>query len=190
MIKAIVFDCFGVLITDVLQGIKAGLARTNPAAAQEIRDLIAANNRGFISPPESTARIAAIMGQTLEQFRGMVAEREQKNTELLGYIAELRKDYKTALLSNVARSSLDKRFPDNELQIYFDLIAASAEIGAAKPDRDAYHFVSDQLGLLPEECVFTDDKLSFCQAAESAGMHAIVYEDFTQFKSELETLLL
>jgi hypothetical protein len=114
---------------------------------------------------------------------------ETKNEPLLSYILDLRKSYKTAMLSNIAGSSLDRRFPNNELAQYFDVVAASADIGYAKPDREAYLHVADALGVRPEECLFTDDKEGFCTAATSVGMHSIVYTDFIQFKTALGKIL-
>lgn len=189
MIRAIVFDCFGVVLTDALQQIRAELAQRDPAAATEVKDIVAANNRGMMSPSESNARIAAILGVPVETFRAQVHAGEVRNQPLLDYILELKEQYKTAMLSNIAGSSLARRFPDNELQTYFDVVAASADIGYAKPDAEAYQHVCNALGVQPEECVFTDDKAIFCEAAQAVGMKAIVYTDFTQFRYELEQLI-
>jgi putative hydrolase of the HAD superfamily len=189
MIRAVVFDCFGVILTDVLSEIRAELAQRDPGAAEEIRGIIAANNRGLIEPRESNEQIASLLGMDPHVFRQQVREGETKNEPLLSYILDLRKSYKTAMLSNIAGSSLDRRFPNNELAQYFDVVAASADIGYAKPDREAYLHVADALGVRPEECLFTDDKEGFCTAATSVGMHSIVYTDFIQFKTALGKIL-
>ena len=189
MIKAIIFDCFGVVLTDSLQEIRASLARENPAAALEVKDIIAANNRGLIEPQESNTRIANILGMDVEDFRAQVRAGEVRNQQLLDYILVLRKHYKTGMLSNVAMGSLDRRFPNNELARYFDVVIASAEIGYIKPDARAYGIAAERLGVLPNECVFTDDKPDFCEAARQAGMQAVVYTDFVQFTDDLNALL-
>ncbi|MGB4800856.1 MAG: HAD-IA family hydrolase [Candidatus Saccharimonadales bacterium] len=189
MIRAIIFDCFGVVLTDALQAIRTDLARHNRAAAEEVRDIVAANNRGFLSPDESSVRIADILGISVHDFRQKVHSGEVRDQKLLEFIGELKKTYKTAMLSNIAGSSLARRFPNNELQKYFDVVAASADIGYAKPDAGAYLYVCQSLRIAPEECVFTDDKTRFCQAARDVGMQAIVYKDFVQFRTELEALL-
>ncbi|PID30688.1 hypothetical protein CSA80_04505 [Candidatus Saccharibacteria bacterium] len=190
MIKAVIFDCFGVVITDALQEIRAKLARSDAAAAQEVRDILAANNRGLIDPQESNAKIAAILGVEAETLRAYIQAGEVRNVRLLQYIRDVKQHYKTAMLSNVARSSLERRFPDDELRVYFDEVVASAEIGYAKPDPEAYRITAERLGVAPEACVFTDDKLVFCEAAESVGMQAVLYTDFMQFRAELEQMLL
>ncbi len=189
MIRAIIFDCFGVVLTDSLQEIRVSLARKNPAAALEVKDIVAANNRGLLEPQESNAKIANILGVSIEDFRAQVRAGEVRNQELLDYILGLRGHYKTGMLSNVATGSLDRRFPNNELAHYFDAVIASAEIGYIKPDARAYGIAAERLGALSSECVFTDDKPDFCEAARHAGMQAIVYTDFVQFRGDLNTLL-
>lgn len=189
MIKAIIFDCFGVVLTDALQLIREELAQIDPDAARVVTDIIAANNRGIISPGESNERIAAILGVTVPEFRGRVADGEVKDDKLLSYIKVLRPQYKTGMLSNIAGSSLARRFPNDELADYFDVVVASGDIGFAKPEPEAYEITAERLGVRLDECVFTDDREVFCEAATSVGMHAIPYTNFAQFKHDLEALL-
>jgi len=189
MIRAIIFDCFGVIITDVLQSIREDLAQTNPEGAEAIKDIIAANNHGFIEPGETNERIATILGISSGDFRRQIAQGEARNDKLLTYILGLRATYKTGMLSNIAGTSLARRFPDDELKSYFDVVVASSDIGFAKPERQAYEIVADRLNLRCDECVFIDDRELFCEGATSVGMCAIVYTNFAQCKYDLETLL-
>ena len=189
MIRAVIFDCFGVIITDALQAIRQELMRTNPEGAAAIKDIVAANNHGFIEPGESYDRIAAILGLSTPDFRRQVAKGEVRNDELLHYILQLRGSYKTAMLSNIAGSSLARRFPNDELSTYFDVVIASSDIGYAKPEPEAYEITADRLGLRCDECVFVDDRELFCEGATAVGMQAIVYTDFTQVTASLNRLL-
>lgn len=189
MIRAIVFDCFGVVLTDALQQLRDTVAQEKPLLVQDISDIIAANNRGFISPQESNERIAALLGISVSELRSMVSGREVRDERLLAYIVGLRKEYKTAMLSNIAGSSLARRFPDDELSRYFDVVVASGDIGYAKPELEAYRTVADRLGVAPSKCVFTDDRDSYCEAATALGMHSIRYDSYAQFTADLESLL-
>ncbi|MBP9852754.1 MAG: glucose-phosphatase [Patescibacteria group bacterium] len=189
MIKAIVFDCFGVLVTDSLQLMVQDLAASNPSAAQEVRDLVGLSNRGIIDPAEARPKIAKLFGVTTEQYVQAILKGEDKNTQLLDYIRELRTTYKIGMLSNIGSNSLHKRFSDEELEEHFDIVVASGDIGYAKPDRQAYEIVAERLGVSVNECVFTDDREGFCEAARLCGMQAILFEDFTQFKRDLALLL-
>lgn len=189
MIRAIIFDCFGVLITDALQAIRDKAGAHDVAAVREISDIVAANNRGLIDPSESNERIAAILGITSAELRAMVAAGEVKNIELMDYVLTLRDRYKTAMLSNIAGSSLRKRFDPGELEDHFDVVVASGDIGFAKPEPEAYQTVADLLDVRCDECVFIDDRELFCEGARATGMQAILYTDFAQLKRELVCLL-
>lgn len=189
MIRAIVFDCFGVVLTDALQQLRDTVLQEDPAVAQQISDIIAANNRGYLQPSESNQQIADLLHISVAELRRVVSGREVRDKRLLAYIKRLRPTYKTAMLSNIAGSSLLRRFPDDELATYFDVVVASGDIGYAKPEHEAYKIVVERLGVRPEECVFTDDRELYCEAATALGMHGIVYENFPQFSTDLEMLL-
>lgn len=189
MIKAIIFDCFGVVVSDALEVICAKLRIDDPVTASAVRDLVHAGNHGFMTPRQSSGRIAQLLGITYEQYRQQIADGEIKDLELLAYIKALRSKYKTALLSNIGTGSLARRFDTGELDTYFDVVVASGDIGYAKPEAEAYEITADRLGVRLDECVFTDDREGYCEAARGVGMSTIWYKNFSQFKQELEARL-
>jgi putative hydrolase of the HAD superfamily len=118
-----------------------------------------------------------------------VDAREVRDEKLLTYIKSLRGEYKIGLLSNIGVSSLEKRFSQAELEEYFDAVIVSGEVGYAKPEREIYEITADRLGVDLSECLFTDDRPDYCDAARACGMQAIPYESFVQFQSDLSALL-
>lgn len=185
MVQAIIFDCFGVIITDALQAIRD----QHPDKTDDIADIIKQANRGYMSSHDASTQVAELLGMPYETYRAMLAEGEVKNQELLAYIKQLRKQYKIGMLSNIGRESLWRRFTDEELTEHFDEVVPSGEIGHAKPEPEAYKITAERLGVNPEACVFVDDREPFTNAAESVGMQGIVYTDLRTFKKDLETLL-
>lgn len=183
--RAIIFDCFGVIITDSLLALTNELAARNPAAAEQVSDIVKANNRGFISPDESNVQIAQLLGLSVDEFQKRKYGGETKDEVLMDYIAGLRPQYKTAMLSNVGGGSLDRRFSADELERCFDQVVASGEIGYAKPDPEAYQITAARLGVDPSECIFIDDREHYCIGAQATGMRAIQYETFAQLRAEL-----
>jgi putative hydrolase of the HAD superfamily len=83
-----------------------------------------------------------------------------------------------------------RRFSQDELNILFDVVVESGAIGFTKPDKNAYLYVAEKLGVTPSECVMIDDREDFCAGAEAAGMSSIMYQDFEQFKNGLDILLI
>jgi epoxide hydrolase-like predicted phosphatase len=189
MVNAIIFDCFGVVITDALQALTDELGRSNPSAVAQVKDIVRTMNRGLSEPEAAKRQLAGIFEVSLEEFREKIADGEAKNPSLLNYISSLRKTYKTAMLSNIPGDSLRRRFAKGELENYFDVVVASGDIGYAKPEARAYEIVAEKLAVRLNECVFIDDRSVYCEGAQAVGMKAIAYKDFVQMKQELEEIL-
>jgi len=188
MQKAIIFDCFGVLITDALAVIVAELQLRDPAAADNIIAAVRAASAGTMAPEASRAAVAELLGLTAEAYAARIRDGEVKNHELLAYIAALRPRYKTALLSNIIPGGLAARFTPDELAAHFDVVVASGDIGFAKPEARAYEITADRLGVRLTECVMIDDREDYCSGAEGVGMQAVRYESFVQMRAALARL--
>lgn len=185
MIKALLYDCFGVLITDRLQELRDEVAERDPAAADEMMKLVRAVNKGIFEPEVTRPKIAALCGMTVDEYRDFIVGGEVKNGALLRHIETLKPEYKIGMLSNIGKRSLQNRFTPEELNEYFDVVIASGDIGYAKPEAEAYTIALERLGLEPGEVIFIDDRELFCNAAQQVGLHAVVYTDFAQYKKEL-----
>lgn len=188
MIKAVIFDCFGVLVTENWLPFKKKYFQNDPQLFQEATELGRQLNAGIISYDDfikGVARRAQVSeAETLQEIDGNVA-----NEELFEYIAQtLKPKFRIGLLSNIGDNWLSEMFTEQQLAL-FDEITLSYKVGILKPDLRAYTLIADQLNVKPGECVFVDDKERHCAGARAAGMQAILYADFDQMKSELEELL-
>jgi glucose-1-phosphatase len=94
-------------------------------------------------------------------------------------LREYRKSYKLILLSNTnithLRSVRYKIEKENGLadfeKILFDASYFSHEIKMRKPEKRIFEFVIRENNLLPEECLFIDDKIENIQGAGLVGIH-------------------
>lgn len=189
MIRAVIFDCFGVLVG---QGFDAtySYAGGDPEEDREfIHDILAQASRGLISQIDFRKTIAAKLNISLEDWNKAVVACEQLNEELITLIKRIKPHYKTAILSNVNSGVLQRKIQPEILNKYFDVIVESAEVGFMKPDNQIYLHTAKQLGVRPEECVFIDDNKWFVQAAIDVGMKGVVYENFAQMKRDLTGVL-
>jgi putative hydrolase of the HAD superfamily len=186
MIKAIIFDCFGVLITDALTNVIEDLRIIDSAKAEQINSLVMASNRGQIDPDTYRQAVADILGLTLDEHMGRLKNAEVKNQELLDYILVLKDSYKIGLLSNVSSNGLKLRFQPEELIEHFDVVVPSSEIGYAKPEAEAYEIIADRLGVRLSDCIMVDDREDYCLGATNVGMTAIQYKSLEQLKADLK----
>lgn len=189
MYKAIIFDCFGVLITDYLQNLITKRV-SDPEVIENIVSLVSASHKGAIEAETFNSEMASLLNLDRDEYSNEISKGEVKNEQLMSYIRELRKDYRTGFLSNISSiEGVYRRFTKEELSDHFDAVVASAAIGFAKPEAQAYQITADRLGVRLDECVMIDDRLEYVEGAVSSGMKGIKYLTFEQMKTELEELL-
>ncbi|HSX53485.1 MAG TPA: HAD-IA family hydrolase [Patescibacteria group bacterium] len=185
MIKAIIFDCFGVLTGDRWKEFVSTLPAEQKRPASEL-------NRQLDSSEISNAvflkEVSKLTNHSSEKISNFINAEMHKNTELLEYIASLKLKYKIGMLSNVSSNWIHSFLTKSELNL-FDDIVLSFEVGMTKHDSRIFSLASERLGVQNSECAFTDDNDQYCQTAIQEGMKAIHYRDFIQMKQELEVLI-
>lgn len=187
MIRAIIFDCFGVLTTDAWLPFKSQYFGHDPALLEQAGDLNKQSDSGLISYGDFLDRVGSMAGITAKQVEQAVSH-NNPNSEIFEYIRQLKANYKIGLLSNASGNWLTDLFTPEQVAL-FDATALSYETRYIKPDRNAYAVVADRLGVTVGECVFIDDQERYITGAREAGMQAVWYKDNEQLVSELTTLL-
>lgn len=188
MIKAIIFDLFGVVITDGFGSFLNEVRQQDENKALSIVEVVEKANRGQISTDVLRSTNAKTLGLTVDEYVYKVRSKEIVNQELLDYIKQLRKDFKIGLLSNVGPGGIAQRLSPTVLDKHFDVVVASSDIGYAKPEAQAYEITADELDARYSECVMVDDKEDYCRGSNGVGMKSILYKNFQQFKNDLSNL--
>ena len=187
MIKAIIFDCFGVVLSDTLQSTYERLGGDFHTDFDFIIDVIEQANRGEI--PSSFPAIAEKLGVSVDTYAEALASGREINASLMEYILELRKKFKVAMLSNVGKGRIETLFEDGFLDRHFDVVVASGDVGFAKPEARAYEITAERLGARLDECVFTDDREHYIEGAQHVGMKTILFKSTEEFKEDLSRIL-
>ena len=185
MIKAIIFDCFGVMYGGSL-GVLADM--TPPEHRQAIYDCNQAKDYGYINYPEYLQQIGELIGIAPEAVDTIMRQHHIANTWLIDYAQELRKQYKVALLSNIGDQTMERLF-DGKVGELFDEVVLSYQEGIAKPNPEIFTLTAERLGVTPGECVMIDDLMANCEGAEVAGMHSILHTDNALTRDKLAALL-
>jgi HAD superfamily hydrolase (TIGR01509 family) len=189
MIKAIIFDCFGVLYLPKSNYIYQNLVVNPSVHHDEIRSLINQNEYGLISNDELFAGIAGLTGMELEEVRRHLVHGFARNQELLDYTQQLRGLHKVGLLSNLGRDSMRQLFNYEELGRFFDAAVISGDVGMIKPHPEIYEYACAQLGVDVSEAVMVDDVEANCVGARQAGLKAVRYKSLVQLRPELEQIV-
>jgi putative hydrolase of the HAD superfamily len=187
MIKAVIFDFFGVLVTEGFKQFLDNYFSDGKDKRQRAIDLVNQVDLGKISMDEFRTELGQLAGVTPEKVNEELGG-NKPNKPLLSIIRRLKINYKISILSN---SSMDfpREFLDTEDIELFDDIILSYRYGVVKPDPEIYKIAAARLKVEPEECIFIDDSIGHIQGAESVGMRGIYYKDFAQLEKDLEGLL-
>ena len=101
-------------------------------------------------------------------------------------IHKIRQKYPVFLLSNTnnihitaSNNYLKKTHGINSLEILFDKLFLSYEMGMWKPDTEIYYEVLRSINLEPNEVVFFDDNLQNIESAKAIGIQKILVESTT-----------
>jgi len=176
VIKAIIFDCFGVLATDGWKQLRQEFFSDDEERMRKALDLDKAVNGGMMDYATFIHEVAHLAqlskAEVHRRMNGNVPDRL-----LFEFIrSDLKSRYKLAVLSNAANDWLNDLFEPWQVQL-FDEIVLSYQVGLVKPETEIYQLTANRLGVLPEECIFIDDIERYCMAAAELGMKTIVHSN-------------
>jgi FMN phosphatase YigB (HAD superfamily) len=198
MIKAIIFDNFGVLVgsneENVFPAIR--LALKNETLSQKFKKVYLAKmdqtDLGKISADDFFELIAQKIGIPGEglRFRKIAYSSFQERAGMLGLARRIKNDYELAIITDAPKIFREyaKNWPvvaEFEPQKIF----ISSEIGMTKKNPKLFEYVLKKLNLNPGEAIFIDDNEDNIRVANSVGINTIRFETPEKLKKELKSLL-
>jgi len=187
MIKAVIFDCFGVLASDGWLPFKNKYFGENDRLFNKASELNRKSDAGLLSYEEFLRKVAKLADVSEEKARYYI-EHNVPDEKIFDYISQLKKDYKIGMLSNASGYWLDQIFTPQQVKL-FDAVSLSFETGHIKPEAEAYESILAKLAVNADEAVFIDDQARYCDGAETVGLKAILYENYPKLRSELDKIL-
>jgi HAD superfamily hydrolase (TIGR01509 family) len=186
-IKAVIFDCFGVLIVPA----QVLLPHDFPEKVDDFRDLSMQSDYGYISRDEYNQMAAELTGLTSEEFQKNYWNNRVRNEPVFDWINDLIKShqFKLGLLSNISVWRLEDFIPKAERDKLFDSVVLSGEEGMIKPSLEIYELAAGRLGVDISECVMIDDLLGNVDGAERVGMKTILFGDVDQARADFDRLI-
>ncbi len=182
MIKAIIFDCFGVLYL----GAHRALEERWPRHAIELDNLTRQLDYGYMDKDEYCRVAAGIVGSSAQKIEEILKSEHTLNSPLITYIEkELKPKYKIAMVSNIGRGWIQNMFDDYLLHDVFDVVVQSGDEGVTKPHPQIFELCAERLNLETDECVMIDDLPENIAGADAAGMSGIVYGNLRDLQKEL-----
>lgn len=87
-------------------------------------------------------------------------------------VDEVRLRARVACFSNSNQIHWHSQKDHREIKALFEIAFSSHEIGKVKPDREAFVYVVEALGVAPQDVVFVDDSATNVAAARAMGINA------------------
>lgn len=188
MIKALIFDCFGVFYIDPVFAYMRDPA-TPSEKAEALHSLDKQAAVGALNKQDFVTQAAQLLGITEDEVERRFFQGSERNEPLMELVKELRGKYKVAMLSNIGGDMMDGFFTPEERQRFFDVVILSGEVRLAKPDRAIFELACERLGVELNETIMIDDTQTTCDIVKAFGMQSVCYKDFEQCKSALATIL-
>jgi putative hydrolase of the HAD superfamily len=188
MIKAITFDCFGVLASDGWLPLRDKYFGGNPELIEKVTKLNREIDGGLSTYDDFIKRVSELAGLNESSVREQI-ENNIPDERLFQLIRDkIKPKYKLGMLSNAADNWLDEIFLPEQIKL-FDAIALSYEMKVIKPDPKAYEIIAKRLNVEPSECLFVDDQERYCYGASKVGMQTIMYTNFLHFEEQIKPFL-
>ncbi len=198
MIRNIIFDLGGVLLTNGTRIFAEKLSREHSLAFSEVLKEIndtdgagaqyrtGAMNRDqfwqFIISKFSIKENA----DNLENKWISCYELNEKTADL---IKKLKNKYRIFYLSNSVKERITKLNQRFGLTSFFEGGVFSHEVGVRKPEVETYQIILQKYDLKPEESIFIDDKEKNLPPAEELGIKTILFKSAESLSSELNNFL-
>lgn len=186
MRKLFLFDCFGVVVSDVSTlWLNKYCDEKQKEYARKV--LFRKVDTGMMSQDELYEQFAAQFGMNkqslVEEWNSLVYVKQ----DTIEVIKRIRQNGDVvALLSNAAVEYIDYLFTEFDLYRYFDKIFVSAQFKTAKPDMEFYRIALDGFEEKFDKIYFTDDNPNNLHNLEELGITPILFTTAKQFEKDIK----
>lgn len=187
MIRAIIFDCFGVLYHSSVDELYRLCLEDRH---DDLHDVRLQRDRGYLNYEEYLHEVAKLLDRPFDEVRTISEESHIRNQGLVDYIRSVdRSKYKVGLLSNIGDTVIERLFNLGEMDELFDSTVLSYQVGMVKPDPAIFRLMADRIDCELDECVMVDDIADNCMGAEAVGMKSIHHVDTADTLEQLARII-
>lgn len=197
-IKALVFDCGGVVLRDRDESYYARweqqLGLSEGALKRRLYEgpLWAEAETGRITEEAFWRTAGNELGLSPELSDALAADAWASwgvDPIVLSLVQRARTRLRVAMLSNATDALETKLKHTYGVAHLFEPIVNSSQVGIAKPDPSIYHELLKRMRLEPGETVFIDDRAENVAAAAALGMHVIWFVHPSELERQLQPYL-
>ena len=188
MIKAIIFDWFGVCTEEFTKPLSRAFKQEFGKNKKFVIESYKKYELALILRKTSTKNVLKIMFQDLnidkdaDAYLYIFDSMTNINNRIFQLIKKLKNNYRIVLLSDNfdEMTKTIRRYLD--LNEYFNVTIFSNEVGLVKREIRIYKFVINKLKLKANECIFIDDKKENINRGKKLGINGILFLNIIQLK--------
>lgn len=198
MIKAVIFDVGGVLLTFEANRVYKDFIEFFGMEEKEFLDIYYPATREFTKGKMTESQFWKYFQKKAgtkkklpksSMYKMNAGSHWNYNHELIRFAKNLKdRHLKIAILSNVVQPIVDF-MKGEDLYQHFDEVVLSCEVGMKKPDKEIYLHTLKLLGIKPQEAIFIDDLDYNIKAANELGMKGILFTDNKKTLAQLENFI-
>ncbi len=196
VIKAIIFDYYGVMCPRIAPLIAKGTAKqfdipykSVEPITDELLDSMDDDSITFYEYWRLLKKKLKKENVKLSDHRKIWKEctlRLELNPKIRSLVKRLKEiGYRVPVLANVSRKMAEYNKTKGRYKI-FKPVFLSYEIRLKKPSPKIFMYALKKLKLKPNECIFIDDKESYLKGARAVGIKTILFKNFSQLEVKLK----
>lgn len=182
MIKAIIFDFFGVIYSEPYN---VWLQSHGFTREGDFLEAAVKADSGQIEMAQFFDLLSSLSRQPAHEIKKEFETVKRVNPDVIGLVKALKMNYRIGLLSNASSSFIREILDENDLEKYFDEIIVSSEAGYIKPNREIYEAALRILRINSSEAIFIDDNRLYIEGAQKIGLDGILFRSADQVTREL-----
>jgi epoxide hydrolase-like predicted phosphatase len=189
MVKAIVFDYFGVIVEDSV--VSKWIKKNFSDPESRIKAVVESSIKwdlGETGYSEFNKILSRYTGIPANQIFSTFFENIKMHQGTIELIKLLKNNYKIILLSNAPKENLQKMLKNQNIENLFNEIVISAEHKIMKPDPKIYELMLSIGGINASEAIFIDDRQVNVDAAANLGIKSFLFTDATTLKNDLTSM--
>ncbi|MDB5136019.1 MAG: family hydrolase, partial [Mucilaginibacter sp.] len=125
-----------------------------------------------------------------EDVKEFIYRQSKELPDTLKWLKEWKKEcgFRIISINNEGKELNDYRVKKFKLHDFFDAFVSSCEVGMRKPDPGIFKLAMGIAQVLPQQCVYFDDRIMFVNAAQKLGIRSFQHTGFESTKEILENL--
>lgn len=183
MIKAIVFDFYGVFLEDPYDA----WLRANNLVREGVYSRLSENlDAGHISHDEFYDLLSTESKVPAEKIKEAFSERGVVDPLAKRLLSQLSQhSYRIGLISN-GSDHVRKHLENANLIEYFNSVTLSSEVGLIKPHPEIFIHSFKTLGVSAQDTLYIDDRIENVDTAKYLGATGIVFHSLNHLREDLQ----